>query len=147
MRGRVADASTVTPYRRDTPMLDRIELLASTIHDVAASVRCGYGLARIVSDMVRLAFPDCPPETIAHAVRYSDAVRTASTLGTAWGAIPGGNARSRSMRDLMIQAEREAESLRAAFVQSVQRHQFAHGVTLPPADCDPVTGHEYGTGA
>lgn len=128
-------------------MIDRIDLLASTIHDVSASFRDGFGLARIVADVVRLAIPDCPPETIAHAVRYSDAVRTASTLGAAWGAIPGGNARSRSMRDLMIATDRDAESLRAAFVQSVQDYQFLSTIQLPPADCDPVTGQEYGTGA
>ena len=127
-------------------MIDRIDLLASTIHDVSASVRDGYGLARIVADIVRLAIPDCPPETIAHAVRYSDAVRTASTLGAAWKGIPGGNARSRNMRDILIECERDAESLRTAFVGSVRDHQFLSSIRIP-ADCDPVTGQEYGTGA
>lgn len=127
-------------------MDNRIELLASTIHDLSATGREAFGLARIVSDIVRLTFPDCPPEVIAHAVRYSDAVRHAFTLGAAWGSIPGGTARSHALRELTVEAERDADARCMAFVQSVQDHQFLSTVQLPaPADCDPLTGIEYGT--
>lgn len=128
-------------------MNNRHELLAGTIHDVSASMRDGGGLARIVSGIVRLALPDCPPDVVRNALRYSDAVRVASTLGTAFGVVETPTELSRNITRQIVEAEREADARCEDFMQSMRDHEFFATVKLPPADCDPVTGQEYGTGA
>ena len=122
----------------------RIAALASIVHDLSVSFRDPFGLARVVGEVVVLSFPGCPNELLGCAIRYSNAARHAEATRAAWTATNGAvHHLAHGLRELAIYAERSADEVGAEFVRRMEAHYAAH----PPADCDPVTGQEYGTGA
>ena len=123
----------------------RISALSSIVHDLSVSYRDAFGLARVVGEVVALSFPGCPNELIGCAIRYSNAARHAEATRAAWNATNGaGSHLAHGLRELAIYAERSADEMCAEFVRRMESHYTA---PMPPADCDPVTGQEYGTGA
>lgn len=132
----------------------RIAALASIVHDLSVSFRDPFGLARVVGEVVALSFPGCPNELIGCAIRYSNAARHAEATRAAWTATNGAvHHLAHGLRELAIYAERSADEVGAEFVRRMEAHYAApaerarHLQSVPPSDCDPVTGQEYGTGA
>lgn len=104
------------------PILARIDVLAATLHDLAALARDGYGVARLTGDIVELAFPNCPAELVHLAIRYTDRVRAATELHAAYGGVQGRGDITRLAREAAQFAERESTTAGEHFKSAIQAH-------------------------
>ena len=115
---------TAQPAPDRMTVLARIDWLAAAVHDIATIARDGYGLARITSKVVELAFPNCPAELERLAIQYADRARAAATLHAAYAAVQSRGDISRLAREASEFAEREAVAAGEAF-ESAFRDQYA----------------------
>ena len=103
-------------------VLARIDVLAATLHDLAALARDGYGVARVTANIVELAFPNCPAELVHLAIRYTDRDYAAAALHAAYGAVQGRGDITRLAREALEFADRESVTACEAFEAAMRAH-------------------------
>ncbi len=113
---------TAQPAPDRMTVLTRIDVLAATLHDLAALARDGYWLARITAKVVELAFPNCPAELVHLAILYAKRAHAAAALHAAYVAVQTRGDITRRAREAAEFAEREADAACEAFESAMRAH-------------------------
>lgn len=114
---------TAQPAPDRMTVLARIDILVSTLHDLGALARDVYGVGRIASNIVELAFPNCPDELVRLAMRYADSVRIATEFAAAFGHMQGrGGTRMTLAADASACCASEAIAAGKEFESAMQAH-------------------------